>query len=57
MAALDEAIADRQTALTEHSAKPYLAGYGIPVSREAPANRAALAAIPVRCGQAMARPH
>jgi len=57
MAALDEAIADRQTALTEYAAKQFLAGYGIPVPREALANRAAPAAILVRCGQATARPH
>lgn len=35
MTALDEAIANGQTALTEHAAKQFLAGYGIPVPREA----------------------
>lgn len=35
MTALDEAIANGQAALTEHAAKRFLAGYGIPIPREA----------------------
>ncbi len=35
MTALDEALANGQTALTEHAAKQFLAGYGIPIPREA----------------------
>lgn len=34
MTALDEAIADGRTTLTEHAAKRFLAGYGIPIPRE-----------------------
>lgn len=34
MTALDEAIATGQPALTEHAAKRFLAGYGIPIPRE-----------------------
>jgi len=30
----DEAIANGQAALTEHAAKQFLAGYGIPIPRE-----------------------
>jgi acetyl-CoA synthetase (ADP-forming) len=35
MTSLAEAIAGGQTALTEHAAKQFLSGYGIPVPREA----------------------
>lgn len=35
MTLLDEALAQNQTALTEYAAKRFLAGYGIPVPREA----------------------
>jgi succinyl-CoA synthetase beta subunit len=34
MTALQEAIANGQAALTEHAAKQFLAGYGIPIPRE-----------------------
>ena len=34
MAPLQEAIANGQAALTEHAAKQFLAGYGIPIPRE-----------------------
>jgi acetyl-CoA synthetase (ADP-forming) len=34
MSLLDEAIAKGQTTLTEHAAKRFLAGHGVPVSRE-----------------------
>ena len=44
MAALDEAIANGQTALTEHAAKRFLAGYGVPVPRETLAPHADAAA-------------
>jgi succinyl-CoA synthetase beta subunit len=35
MTALEEAIAEGQASLTEHAAKRFLAGYGIPIPREA----------------------
>jgi len=40
----DEAIANGQAALTEHAAKQFLAGYGIPIPREAMAPYADAAA-------------
>ena len=44
MTSLDEAIANRQAALTEHAAKQFLAGYGIPIPRETLAPHADAAA-------------
>jgi acetate---CoA ligase (ADP-forming) subunit beta len=44
MALLDEAFANNQPALTEYAAKRFLAGYGIPVPREAFARDADAAA-------------
>jgi hypothetical protein len=44
MRALDEAVANGQTALTEHAAKQFLAGYGIPIPREVLAPHADAAA-------------
>ena len=45
MTPLEEAIAKGQAALTEHAAKRFLAGHGVPVPREALASDADAAAI------------
>ena len=49
MTPLDEATANGQAALTEHAAKQFLAGYGIPIPREAMATHADAAADAATC--------